>query len=164
MIRPLRQIHRRVTAVLGVVLPTAFFVGIAARQSVPGVMPGPGIMAMQMGSTTSPGWEHVGHFPKAPVVIELLRSETMPHRVAIRLSASPEFLKPDLLVYWADKRPDRNDSLPPDAILLGAFASGPLWLPDEVAAAEGCLILFSLADQEIVDVSKPVRFHVMSHP
>jgi hypothetical protein len=48
--------------------------------------------------------------------------------------------------------------LPGNAQLLGAFnSSSALVLPAEAATQTGVLILYSLADNEIVDVSKPIR-------
>jgi len=96
-------------------------------------------------------------FDRSLVQVQLWR-EHGTARLAVGFVATKEFLKPDLLVYWAEKQPTNNDTLPPDAKLLGAFAAGRLALPAEASTLEGCLILFSLANQEIVDVSKPTRF------
>jgi hypothetical protein len=62
------------------------------------------------------------------------------------------------MAYWSAAQVTTNDNLPPDARLLGAARAGPLVLPAEASASDGILILFSLANQEIVDVSKPTRF------
>ena len=48
--------------------------------------------------------------------------------------------------------------MPEYAQLLGAFGSTGMRLPEQAASGEGLLMLFSLADQEIVGISKPVRF------
>jgi hypothetical protein len=48
--------------------------------------------------------------------------------------------------------------LPTNATLLGSFNAPALELPAAAAKTEGSLILFSLADQEIVDVSQPSQF------
>jgi hypothetical protein len=64
----------------------------------------------------------------------------------------------DLLAYWVAGHPPVTDKLPTEQ-LLGAFVGGPLVLPAEAATTDGSLILFIMADQEIVDVSKPTRFN-----
>jgi hypothetical protein len=74
------------------------------------------------------------------------------------LFAIQDFAKPDLLVYWVTGSPAITDMLPESASLLGSFNSPALDLPAEATHTDGLLILFSLADQEIVDVSKPARF------
>jgi hypothetical protein len=42
--------------------------------------------------------------------------------------------------------------------LLGEFSSAALALPPEAAATNGVLVLYSLADNELVDESQPMRF------
>ena len=72
-----------------------------------------------------------------------------------------DFVKPDLMVYWA---PESNltTPCPTNAILLGAFSSPPLPLPTKLNKSPGALVLFSLADDEIVDV--PNRFNSTLQP
>lgn len=159
MIQPLRNSHRRMFAVLGVLLPIAFVVGIAARQPVPTAAALPKELATPSDTFTMTGWERVNLFAKAPVAIHLLRSDTATKSFAVRLSSSSDFVKPDLLVYWVAGNPMIKDVLPDNAALLGSFNSSELPLPTGVTTNEGVLVLFSLADQEIVDVSKPTRFN-----
>jgi hypothetical protein len=78
--------------------------------------------------------------------------------LAVGLRASKDFLKPDLMVYWSAGKPTTSDTLPPESKLLGAFVTTTLVLPSEASTTDGCLILFSLADQEVVDVSTPTKF------
>ena len=75
------------------------------------------------------------------------------------LTAAGDFVKPDLIVYWAAGNSSPADKLREDATLLGSFSAGALPLPAESASMEGRLILFSLADNKVVDVSRPVRFN-----
>ena len=94
-------------------------------------------------------------FAKSPVQVRLLREQKDAGRFAIALSAANGFVKPDLIVYWVEGNPKITGALPANAILLGTFATTILPLSDEVANSSGALILYSLADNEIVDVSKP---------
>jgi hypothetical protein len=157
MILSLRQRHRQMFAVLGVLLPLAFALGIAARRTVPqsGMLP-PEISTWTQ-SFTATDDERGDLFDKSPVQVRLWR-EQVTGRFAVGFSAAKDFLKPDLLAYWSATHPATNDALPVDARLLGAFVAGPLLLPAEASNTNGFLILFSLANQEIVDVSKQTRF------
>jgi hypothetical protein len=148
MIRPLRQRHRQVFIALGIFLPMVFAFGIVARKPAP-VMPD--MMATMAGETPSenPVWERTDSFAKVPVKISLLRGPV------IKLSAGKDFVKPDLLVYWAASVSNPADGLPADAVLLGAFGAA-LSLPETALKSSGTLVLYSLADNEIVDVSKPI--------
>ena len=158
MIRPLRQRHRRMFAALGVLLPLAFAVGIAARKPVPSVASLPKGLAASQDKFTATRWERRDLFGKSPIRVRLLRGEGADH-IAIALSADKDFVKPDLIVYWVTGNPTVADKLPESATLLGAFTATTLVLPANAANENGSLILFSLANQEIVDVSKPTRFN-----
>jgi hypothetical protein len=61
-----------------------------------------------------------------------------------------------LLVYWVAGNPGVTNALPAEAVLLGAFGREPLPLPEQPLKSAGVLVLYSLADGEVVDVSKPV--------
>jgi hypothetical protein len=159
MILQLRQRHRRVFALLGVLLPLAFIAGIALRRTIPPAAALPSGLSTQTITFTATGHEWAGLFAKAPLIVRLFRDRAS-GALAAGFSAPKDFLKPDLLVYWSAAPPTNTDTLPPDARLLGAFVAEPLVLPAESTATEGHLILFSLANQELVDVSKPIRFEV----
>ena len=76
--------------------------------------------------------------------------------LAVALSAAKDyFIKPDLMVYWVAGNPPAVNPLADLGRLLGGFDAGNLPLPAEAAATNGVLVLYSLADNEIVDVSKP---------
>lgn len=157
MILSLRQRHRRIFAVLGVMLPLLIVVGIVMRPTVPEVETLPPDLSPQPVTFTATGYERDDLFDKSPVRARLYRDHES-GTFALGLTASKEFLKPDLLVYWSHSRPATGDTLPPEAQLLGAFVSAALILPPEASTTDGQLTLFSLANQEIVDVSKPTRF------
>ena len=156
MILSLRQRHRHVFAVLGVLLPMAFVVGVAARKPVPSVATLPPELSARAQTFTATGFDHDDLFAKAPVGVQLWREQGT-GRCAVGFVADRDFVKPDLIAYWIAGTPPAADRLPPEAALLGAFSAGPLLLPDQATTSAGTLILFSLADQEIVDVSKPTR-------
>lgn len=157
MILPLRQRHRRMFAVLGGLLPLAFAVGIAVRQTVPESETLPPELSPQTVTFTATGYERDDLFDTSPVRVRLFRDHES-GALAVGLKAAKDFLKPDLMVYWSAERPTTSDNVPPNAKLLGVFVSATLVLPPETSTVDGHLILFSLANQEIVDVSKPARF------
>jgi len=159
MIRPLRQRHRRIVLALGIFLPVVFGMGIAARRAIPVSLHLPSELATTPQTLESIEWQRGDLFPKSPIQVRLWREHSVAGKFGISFSAAKNFVKPDLLVYWSRGSQIITDALPPNAILLGAF-SGPQ-LPVTVAAdnSEGCLILFSLADNEIVDLTKPIRLN-----
>lgn len=159
MIRPLRQRHRYIVIALGIFLPAAFAVGIAARRAVPEVNSLPKELAPAVAQFEAQEWQRADFFMKSPVRVRLLREHNGVGKFAVEFSTAKDFVKPDLIVYWVAGNPNITDKLSDNAILLGAFNSTPLPLSDEVVKSNGQLVLFSLADNEIVDVSKPTRFN-----
>lgn len=157
MILSLRQRHRRMFAVLGVFLPLLFVVGIAVRRAVPQPEALPPELTSQTVTFTATDYERGDLFAKSQVQVRLWREQGS-GRLAVGFTAAKDFLKPDLMAFWSAGRPLANDTSPPNASLLGAFIGGPLALPAEASVQDGFLILFSLANQEVVDVSKPTRF------
>ena len=78
--------------------------------------------------------------------------------LALEVTAADPVVRPDVLVYWVPGNPKMDDSLPGDAILLGAWtqdSANALDLPQAARAGKGKLMLYSLADHEIVNISKP---------
>jgi hypothetical protein len=155
MIRPLRQRHRRTFLALGIFLPAAFAIGIAARKPLPQIssLPAEIAPAVRAGADI---WSRADLFAKSPVQVRL-RRETSGKNFAVAFSAAKDFVKPDLLVYWSDGNPNLTNALPDNAILLGAFSAPQLPLPTIAEKISGALVLYSLADHEIVDVSKPIQ-------
>jgi len=156
MIRPLRQGHRRIFAMLAIILPATFAIGVAARKPVPTVE---GLPAALMPSATSfPAtvWSRNDLFSKAPIPVSLLRERADTGRYAIQLFVPAAFAKPDVLIYWRPVANISKDSIPDDAVFVGPLSgSTPRPLPGEISSAPGSLILYSLANGEVVDVSKP---------
>lgn len=162
MILPLRQRHRLIFAVLGVLLPVAFAVGIAARKTATPAETLPPELSSQTQTFTATDQERNDLFAKSGVKVRRWQ-DLNARKLGIGLVAPKEFVKPDLIVYWLPGQQEISDHVPADATLLGSFVSTVLPLPAEAAEKEGALILFSLADQEIVDVSKQVRFSAPAH-
>ena len=159
MIRPLRQKHRRIVVALAIFLPVAFVMGIAARRPIPITEHLPSGLATTPQTFGSLEWQRGDMFPKSPIQVRLWREHLGAGQFAVSLSAAKNFVKPDLLVYWSAGSQNIADALPANAILLGAFSAPQLPLPEAVDNSEGCLILFSLADNEIVDVTKAIRLN-----
>lgn len=158
MILPLRRRHRRMFAVIGILLPVAFIAGIAARKPIP-TSTVPETISAQPEAFTKLVWDRSDLFPKTTVRAQLLRDEGNLNRLAVILAASREFAKPDVLVYWVPAETNVRDTIPDEAVLLGAFRPNqPLPLPSNDSKQPGLLILYSLADQEIVEVSKQVQW------
>ena len=156
MIRPLRQRHRRMVIVLGVFLPIPFLIGIAARKSVPGMTSLPQELVASPQKFAVTEWERADLFTKTPIQVRLLRESAVAGHFAVEFSAARDFVKPDLIVYWVAGSPNVTDTLPDNARLLGVFNSSvALSLPPDAGPDSGVLVLYSLADQEIVGVSKP---------
>ena len=142
--------------VLGVFLPVAFAVGIAARKPVPGMTSLPKELVASPQQFTVTAWERTDLFTKTPIQVRLLRERANAGRFAVEFSAAKDFVKPDLIVYWVAGSPKITDTLPDNARLLGAFNSSvALSLSPDAGAGSGVLVLYSLADQEVVEVSKP---------
>lgn len=156
MILSLRHRHRRIIFALGVFLPVTFAAGIVARK------PAPTSAALPTSLTSTPThfesveWERADLFVKNPIQLRMTREQKSAGRFAIEFAGAEDFVKPDLIVYWVAGHPNVTDTLPDNALLLGVFnPAAPLLLPMDVASGEGVLVLFSLADQEVIEVSKP---------
>jgi hypothetical protein len=158
MIRPLRQRHRHVLVALGIFLPAAFTIGIAARKPIPATGKLPPIFSVTSVVFESVAWKRDDLFAKLPVEVQLLSKNQGSGHVAVKLSGPPDFIKPDLLVYWVTGNSSVTDRPPDNAILLGTFASSPFPLLNETVRTKGMLVLYSLADNQIVDATKPFRF------
>ena len=160
MIRPLRQLHRHTFVVLGIFIPAAFAVGIAARKAVPENSPLPPALAGVSQPFSQILWEQ-NCFSNAAIHVRLRQAPAVAGKFAVEFSAPKNFAQPDLLVYWTAENLANADSLPDHAVLLGSFSAGALPLP-AAASATGTLILYSLANGEIVDVSKPISLQPLN--
>ena len=144
---------------LGFTLPVGLIVGFATHPPVPaatGLLPGLTTATMTFSTAV---WRRDDLFAKAPVQVRLLRTPEGTGGFALNLAGAKDFLKPDLLVYWVSGQPEITDPLPGDARLLGAFNAAALPLPAEAVHGSGVLVLYSLADNELVAVSRPVQLN-----
>jgi hypothetical protein len=158
MILPLRRRHRRVFAIVGLLLPLAFIAGIAARKPIPTAALSADVFSERK-TFTKALWDRSDLFPKTALRVQVLSQEATTNRCAIQFSAAKDFVKADLLVYWLPAESKTTDAIPDDAILLGVFSpSSPLPLSAGSVGKPGVLVLYSLADHEIVDVSRSVTF------
>jgi hypothetical protein len=158
MIRPLRQRHFQMFVAIGFLLPIVFALGIVARKPFPTMDSLPAKLSATALQFPVCEWERNDLFAKSPIQVRLLRENINSGSWAVTFSTAKNyFIKPDLTVYWVAGNPMINDKLPELAKLLGEFNSGALPLPAEAAATSGVLVLYGLADNEIVDVSKPIR-------
>ena len=164
MIRPLRQRHHYSFVALGFLLPLAFVFGIAARKPFPTMDVLPGALSTSVEKFPVCKWERNDLFAKSSIQVRLLQAKPDSGLLAVTFSAAKDyFIKPDLMVYWIAGQPAINAKLPERAKLLGEFNAGELPLPAEAAATNGVLVLYGLADNEIVDVSKPIQFNDSTH-
>lgn len=156
MIRPLRQCHRIMVLALTITLPAAFGIGIATRRQVPTSSVRAFAPRIETGNQTVV-WTRSDLWEKVSIQTRLL-TRAVSGQLAIELVSADKIIRPDLLIYWILGERKIEGSLPEDAFLLGAFEqshSTPLVLPREAGRKTGRLVLYSLADQEIVANSKP---------
>jgi hypothetical protein len=157
MLRPLRQRHRVIVFALTVVLPTAFAVGIASRREAPISRSGVPGFSMEVGNQAEV-WSRADLWEGKTINTRLLKTEHGSGLLAVGLEPKDRIIRPDVLVYWVPGERKIHDSLPGDAFLLGSFEQAslnPLTLPEKTSAQTGMLVLYSLADQEVIATSKP---------
>jgi hypothetical protein len=160
MIRSLRQRHRILVLTLSVFLPAVFVLGIALRRSVPLLASLPSGLSPQPARTYQSLWVREDLWEKKQLVTRLL-SDPITSNLALEVTATTPVVLPDVLLYWVPGISKVDDSLPSDAVLLGAWMpepANPLAIPQPAKASQGRLILYSLADHEIVNVSKTFVF------
>jgi hypothetical protein len=160
MIRPLRNAHRRIFTALAIALPVAFAISVAARKSPPVAANLPPALATAPDRFDVSLWQRADMFPKTGIGLGLMRESAEIGAFAVSFQGAEDFARPDLIVYWFVGETTSPDTVPEGARLLGAFWARALILPADLTNTEGRLILFSLADQEIVDVSNPFKVSV----
>ena len=154
MILPLRRRHRRMFTVIGILLPAAFVASVAARKPIPTTARSDALLLPRQIFSQN-GWNRSDLFTNVAVRVQLLHDAANTNRSALQISTPKDFVKADLLVYWLAAESIVKDNIPDAAVLLGAFVSGqPLSMPPTVTEKSGRLILYSLADHEVVSVSQ----------
>ncbi len=143
--------------VLGILLPIAFVSGLVARKPMPEVSSLPAGWVDRKPSPEPVLWTRNDLWPTRLDTV-LLGDPAHPDSPAVKLLAKEEIAQPDLLIYWSSTAPAGGDALPTNSFLLGAWDQNdpvPLTLPAVADGQTGVLILYSLADNKIVQVSKP---------
>ena len=156
MTRNLRQRHILTIRVLALLLPAAFFVSLAARKPFPAVGATPSAFQNPQIQYKDLGITRTNLFAKVPVTVRLLEKMEHPRQFSVELSGDRNMLEPDLIVYWIPDGPANWDKLPDAAMLLGSYGAAALDLPDQAMRSRGVLVLYSLANGEILDISKPI--------
>ena len=152
MIRPLRQRHRLMVCTLGVLLPVAFSVGLAARKVVPVAKTVPPGLAGWTNGLSGVAWTKPDLWAGQRITIRLRRDAA--GSVTVEL-ISPDIIKPDVLVYWAAGKETVIEGLPENARLLGALSNRtPLPVSAAARREAGRFVLYSLAEHAVVGVSK----------
>src|SRR5947208_1940795 len=119
MILPLRRRHRRIFAVIGILLPIAFVAGIAARKPIPTTALSDAFSNSETFSVNH--WDRSDLFTNIAIRVQLLHRGLNTNQIAIQMSASKGFVKADLLIYWLPAESTLKETIPDDAVLLGAF-------------------------------------------
>lgn len=156
MIRPLRKRHRVMIFALSALVPAAFALGIVTRREIPTLSADAAGLSHRSASREL--WSRDDLWEKATIQTRLMNYSGKPGAFAIELKSKDKIVRPDILVYWVPQGSKVQDSLPGDAFLLGSFdqsVPAPLALPPHAATESGVLILYSLAEHELVAVSKP---------
>lgn len=142
---------------LSVVVPAAFAWGLATRREDPvPATPGPHLSGGSLNQVQL--WSRDDLWESKAVRTRLLRDGADTGRFAVELIAKDEIAGPDLLVYLVPGERTLQDPLPDNAFLLGSFdpsTPAALALPVEAAQQPAVLVLYSLANQEVVAVSRP---------
>src|SRR5215471_1469470 len=143
MIRPLRLRHRRMFAFLGVVLPVAVVMGVAARKPIPATPSLSTGLGAERRRFDAIQWSRADLFTKIPIRVDLVRERDRAGQFAIKFSGPNDFVRPDLLVYWIAGNADVMDTIPDSTYLLGGFnTTTPLPIPASAPLSNGKLILY----------------------
>ena len=151
MIRSLRQRHRRTVFVLSVVIPAVFTLGIATRREIPS-LPSNSSDRSRI-SQYEEVWKRDNLWAKTQIETCLMKG---PSQFAVTLQPRNPITEPDILIYWVPEEVAIDDAPPESAFLIGSFdpsVATPLALPKQAAGKSGRLLMYSLANQEIVAFS-----------
>jgi hypothetical protein len=154
MITSLRKGHRFIFAVLGMALPVVFVFGLYERKAVPVMASLPTGLLANRPISGSQILLKTCTFPHTSASAKLFGTQKG-DELTIQISTGNEAEKPDVLVYWVPGTPSGLDKVPTGAFLLGELGSQSLSLPVGERLT-GVLMLYSLADGEVIDVSNPI--------
>jgi len=141
MIQPLRNYHRFIFEVLGLLLPLIFLLGLAVRPSVTKSVNAAALPGGQKISELTGAWKH--HSITS-------RLYTDGSTVLLQIQPASNLNEPDLLLYWSTEPAPPTSDVLKNATLFGAFEANHLYqLPPDTK--RGSLLLYSLAHQRLVD-------------
>ncbi len=152
MTRSLRQKHRFVSLGLVCFLPCVFVFSLGLRKPPSYSADDLEIVAKSPDDYGPIEWTSAELWPSTKILTKLRRNTN--GAVAVELQWH-KFNKPDLLLYWVGEKSAVAGELPPNARFLGrAQSNAPLPIPDELRGITGTLILYSLADSEVIAASR----------
>lgn len=149
MIRPLRRGHRYVFLALTAILPATVVVGLSGRKPVPSVSLPPVLGAAEPGGQEV--WRRADLFGANRITARLLRRQDR----GLHMEVTGNVAAPDLLIYWTSNTAGAD--LPADAVLLGRFGHSAV-VPSNLHGRSGQLVLYSLANHEVVAASQTLQF------
>jgi hypothetical protein len=149
MIQPLRVVHRRAFAALGLVLPAILLIGLEARR--PHL--GPSAHVPDVLDTGSMVRELSNLWQKHSIRSRFYSRPDRPLDTYVVLLPAQEWNEPDLLLYWATNTAQEN-VLPGGAQLMGTFRTGKAFLLPVNRTGAGHLVLFSPAHQAVFDTAR----------
>ena len=158
MIRPLRSRHRVIFVVLALALPAGLAAALVSRPADPTLDQLP--QALQAPAALKGGmvlWSLAGGWEGVPLEAQL--SVDGAGSVSLVVTPVEDPRLPDLLVYWSPEGAGQRALADDEALLLGRVAGAQpvsLPVPPETAARGGYLLLFSLAQGQVV-ASAPVE-------
>ncbi len=159
MIRALRQRHRTTTTVLSIILPVVFLLAVALRKPLPISAPRPGLITATQPTFNNPIWEKNDLWVKPLIKTRLFSNNptNQPSKFAVQLIPEQPIIRPDVLAYWTPTMVGIIDQVPDSAVLLGPITGERVMpLPSSSANTLGSLILYSLADHEVIGISSPL--------
>jgi hypothetical protein len=152
VIRPLRQRHRLLLRLLAVVLPVSFGIGLAARRPIPVSRDLPREWAPRSSDFGGVVLSRADLWPDRRFLTLLRRDSSGALAVELLLDG---LIAPDLLLYWTGAGDTAPERLPEDARLLGACIDRmPLPIPQAVRGTTGRLVLYSLAEHQVMAASR----------
>ena len=163
MILPVRQRHRMAFVVLALSVPLVFATAIVSRQTPATPSPTSNVLFSSPRYETVI-WERADFWENHRIGTRLVGDRQ--GQFAIEVSETDDLLRPDLLLYWTAADSKVTGVLPENAIFLGSVqpeAPIAIKLPSDSGAWPGKLILYSLADHEIIAVSRELGAKVANH-
>ena len=139
MIRPLRATHHAVFLFLPIVLAAVLASGLTLRYSWPA--------SHRLLTRDVAASETTATVAGVNLKVRLLGPAAPTERKVQLVPAAP-VASPDLLVYWSEDSAVK--ALPPSARLVGSYLAGGIYTLPGNGRAQGYLILYSLAHQQVV--------------